>query len=237
MKRISLCTAATALLTTSLGVSAADLREAHPPAAMFTYNWTGFYIGGNLGGAWASGTLTDNLTGTSYTGDNSGLIGGGQIGYNWQVASQFVLGVEWMFDGTAITNPHNTVTIFNGEVLQGRIDTDAVSTIAARFGYAANNWLYYGKAGGGWVRNSVTVADVTTGGSVGNSNTNSRWLLGAGIEYGLTLDWTMKLEYDYLGLSNWTSSGPLLVHNTLAQPGQINMFAVGMNYRFTNRPY
>jgi opacity protein-like surface antigen len=98
-------------------------------------------------------------------------------------------------------------------------------------GYATN-WLYYGKAGGGWVRNGASVTDLTTGASVSNSNTRSGWLLGAGIEYGVTPNWTMKFEYDYLGLSNWTSSSPLFVGDTVTLSRQINTFTVGMNYKF-----
>jgi outer membrane immunogenic protein len=235
MQRIWLSTAAaTAFLTTSLGVFAADMgRPAYaPPPMMPLYNWTGFYIGGNLGGAWASGTLTDNFSGASFTGNHSGFIGGGQIGYNWQVAPQFVLGVEWMFDGTSISKSSNTITIFNGDVLQGGASTDWVSTLAARFGYAANNLLYYGKAGGGWVQNSATVTDLTTGASISNSNTNSGWLLGAGIEYGLTYNWTIKLEYDHLGMDNWTRSSPLFVGDTVTLSRHIDMFTVGANYKF-----
>ena len=79
----------------------------------------GFYIGGNVGGAWASGTVTDNLIGASFTGDTSGFTGGGQIGYNWQVAPQFVLGAEGMLDGTSISKSSNVVNISNGDALQG----------------------------------------------------------------------------------------------------------------------
>src|SRR6516162_1152408 len=154
------------LVIASSDAFAADLpvRKAPPPpppVIVPVYNWTGFYIGGNLGGAWASGTLTDNFTGASLTGNNSGFIGGGQIGYNWQVSPQFVLGVEWMFDGTSISNSGRQVTVavptdlvFPTHVLQGSAHTNWVSTLAARFGYAANNWLFYGKAGGGWAENS-----------------------------------------------------------------------------------
>ena len=223
-----------AFLTSSLPAFSADLRvrNAPPLAPMYTYNWTGFYIGGNLGGAWASSTLTDNFSGASFTGNHSGFIGGGQIGYNWQVAPQFVLGVEWMIDGTSISKSSNTVTIFNGDILQGSASTDWISTLAARFGYAANNLLYYGKAGGGWVQNSATVTDLTTGASLSNSNTNSGWLLGAGIEYGWTPNWTVKLEYDYLGLNNWTRSSPLFVGDTVTLSRHIDMFTVGANYKF-----
>jgi outer membrane immunogenic protein len=216
------------------------VSSAPPPAPTFTYiwyNWNGVYIGGNVGGAWASGTLTDNLSGASFTGDTSGFVGGGQIGYNWQVAPQIVLGAEGMFDGTSISKSSNAVNIFNGDLLQGSARTNSVSTIAARFGYAADHWLYYGKAGGGWVRNSATVTDLTTGASVSSSATNNGWMLGAGIEYGITPNWTVKLEYDYLGLRNWTRSSLLFVGDTVTLSRQINMFTVGTNYKFTSRPY
>src|SRR5712691_10578113 len=87
--------AAIAFFAASSAAFAADIgRQAPPPMLMPLYNWTGFYVGGNLGGAWASGTLTDSFSGASFTGNHSGFIGGGQIGYNWQVAPQFVVGVE-----------------------------------------------------------------------------------------------------------------------------------------------
>ena len=225
------------LVIASSGAFAADLlvRKAPPPpppVIVPLYNWTGFYIGGNLGGAWASGTLTDNFTDARFTGNHSGFIGGGQIGYNWQVAPLFVLGVEGMFDGTSIGKSSNTVTAVNGDVLQGSAHTNWLTTVAGRVGYAANNWLFYGKGGGGWVDNSATVTDVTTGISFSNSNTNSGWLAGAGIEYGFTRNWTMKVEYDHLGLSNWTRTSPLFAGDTITLSRQINMATVGLNYKF-----
>jgi outer membrane immunogenic protein len=235
MKRILLSTAtATALLTTSLDVSAADVSNPAyaPPPIMPLYKWTGFYIGPNFGGAWTSGTLTDSFSGASFTGSHSGFIAGGQIGYNWQVAPQFLLGIEGMFDWTSVSKSSNSTAIFNGSVLQGSTNMDSVSTIAARFGYAADQWLYYGKVGGGWVRNRASVTNLTTGASVSNSNTQSGWLLGAGIEYRLYFDWTVRFEYDYLGVSNWTRSSPLFVGDTVTLSRQINMFTVGMNHTF-----
>jgi hypothetical protein len=85
------------------------------------YNWNGFYIGGNLGGAWTNGALTDNVTGVSLGGGNqSGFIGGGQIGYNWQFAPQWVFGVEWMFDGMDISHSGTGVTVFNNTLKAAR---------------------------------------------------------------------------------------------------------------------
>jgi outer membrane immunogenic protein len=224
---------------------AADMSVKAPPPQAYNYNWTGLYIGGNLGGAWSHSTLTDDLTGVSIDGDNhSGFIGGGQIGYNWQVWPQFVLGVEWMFDGTDISHTGSGVTIGN-TLLQGTERTDWVSTLTARFGYAVNNWLFYGKVGGGWVQNSATVtatfADGTVG-SVSGSNTNSGWTAGLGIEYGFAQNWSFKVEWDYLGLNSWdTGSGTLanidprvttFVGDRFDLHRDINMLTVGVNYKF-----
>ena len=163
MKGIWGSSVAALLMVASSGAFAADLPVKAPVMMPIpVYNWTGFYIGGNLGGAWTNGTLTDNFSGVSLGGGNkSGFIGGGQIGYNWQVSPQFVLGVEWMFDGTSLSGSGGTGVTVLGDTLTGSAKTDWVSTLAARFGYAANNWLFYGKVGGGWVQNSVTVTDVS----------------------------------------------------------------------------
>src|SRR4051812_4563424 len=71
------------------------------PAASPVYSWTGFYIGGNLGGAWARGSVNDSLFGLSASSDRSGFIGGGQLGVNYQF-SNIVLGAEWDFDWTSL---------------------------------------------------------------------------------------------------------------------------------------
>jgi outer membrane immunogenic protein len=230
--------AAVALLAASSVAFAADLGRPAPapaPIIMPIYNWTGFYIGANLGGAWASGMLTDNLTGASFTGNHSGVIGGGTGGYNWQVLPNFVVGFEGTFDGTSIGNTSNIVSVpilGKPTAVQGSIGTNWVSTLAARFGVAMNNVLYYAKGGGGWADNSASLTNTITGASVSTSNTRSGWLVGGGIEYAVSPNWTIKAEYDYLGLSNWSNSGPLSPIDTFNLSRQINMFTVGVNYKF-----
>src|SRR6516164_6249099 len=99
------------LLAVAPAAFAADMRvrPAPPPpvvpiapAPIPYFDWSGFYIGGNLGGAWESSTITDAALMTSFSTSRSGFIGGGQIGYNWQITPLFLVGVEWMFDATDI---------------------------------------------------------------------------------------------------------------------------------------
>jgi outer membrane immunogenic protein len=221
-----------AFLGASSAAFGADLRMPLPPPQPMIYNWTGFYIGGNIGGGWANGSITDNFTGVSFGAHRSGVIGGGTGGYNWQVSPNFVVGIEGTFDGASLgTNTSNAVLTRFG-TLQGSVGTDWVSTLAARFGFATNNWLFYGKAGGGWADNTVSITNLTTGGSVSASNSNGGWLVGGGIEYGITPNWTWKLEYDYLAHSHWTAATPFIAGDTFTAERNINMFTFGVNYKF-----
>src|SRR5215831_5724004 len=107
MKKILLALSAIAIGTAA--ASAADLPartyKAPPPPPIFS--WTGFYIGGNIGGAWAHNNWTDTLFLTSFNNGNNGrFIGGGQIGGNYQIG-QFVIGGEWDFDWVSNNNNNN----------------------------------------------------------------------------------------------------------------------------------
>ena len=70
-------------------------------------------------------------------------------------------------------------------------------------------WLFYGKAGGGWVGNDdFTINNLTTGTSItASNNTNSGWLVGAGIEWAFAPNWSVKIEYDYLAGCGKTEQG------------------------------
>ena len=110
--------------------------------------------------------------------------------------------------------------------------------MAARFGVANGHWLSYGKVGGGWVGNdNFTVTNVTPGASItgSNRNTNSGWLVGAGIEWAFANHWSEKLEYDYLGLGSQTftvpTGSPFLANDIFTVSNRnIQMVKVGINY-------
>jgi outer membrane immunogenic protein len=78
-----------------------------PVPLMPVYGWTGFYVGANLGGASASGSLSNNVTSESVSASHSGFIGGLQFGYNWQFGN-FVLGAELLRAGSG--NLHSTIS-------------------------------------------------------------------------------------------------------------------------------
>ena len=245
---------ATAMLSAlfSMTANAADVVRpypAPPPAPPPVYApppapiWTGFYLGGNIGGAWVHRDVTDSLFGLTFgDGNNSGVfIGGGQLGFNAQFSS-LVLGVEWDFDWAGSNNDTG-----NGVVIPGRgnfalsSNNRWITTLAARFGWAYGPWLFYGKAGGGWAgNNDFTIINVTTGASITgfNDNNNSAgWLLGAGIEWAFVPSWSAKIEYEYLGLNNRSFvvpvGFPVLGGDTFSTSNRsIQTVKLGINYRF-----
>jgi outer membrane immunogenic protein len=224
---------------------AADLAvKAAPPPPPPVFSWTGFYIGANIGGAWAHNNWTDTLFLTNFNNNNNGrFIGGGQIGGNYQIGS-FVIGGEWDFDWAGNNNGGTGVVIPGVGTIVVTNNNRWITTVAARFGLAVDHWLFYGKAGGGWVgNNNLTVTNVTTGVSLtcGNfancGNNTGGWLVGAGFEYAFTNNWTVKAEYDYLGLGNRTllipATAPLLAGDTFTSNNRnIQMVKVGVNYLF-----
>jgi opacity protein-like surface antigen len=219
-----------ALLASVASASASDMGRpmpVPPPYILPLYNWSGFYVGANLGGAWNDTTLNDSFTGFQIGNSSSGVIGGGQLGYNWQ-SGPLMLGAEWMFDGTSLS-ASRTVGF-----LQGAANTNWLTTFAGRLGWVSNNWLFYGKGGGGWADASVTLTNLANGTQLSNSHTSAGWLAGAGIEYGITPNWTLKFEYDYLGMNTWTANSTLFAPNAdrVSVKPNIQTFIVGANFKF-----
>jgi outer membrane immunogenic protein len=210
---------------------AADLPLKAPPAPPPpVFSWTGLYIGANIGGAWSNGSITDQVTGANLSSNSNGFIGGGQIGYNYQF-NTFVLGVEWDIDGTSISKTSNVVPTAFGN-LQASASTDWISTLTARFGFAFDRWMLYGKAGGAWVQNSATLT-LTPGGSVSASNTNSGWTAGIGGEWAFAPQWSAKIEWDHVQLDDFSpSTNSVIVNDRLILSRHIDMVKAGVNYRF-----
>jgi opacity protein-like surface antigen len=209
------------VVLTAIGVAvaanAADMPVKAPPLPEPTYNWSGAYAGANLGGAWTSGNL--NIPNNNFYGGLTEFVAGVGAGYNFQTG-HFLFGVEGDFDGTTFGHPAlPTPTL-------GSVSQNWMGTIAVRAGIVEDRWLVYAKAGGGWVHSDATLN--FPGASWTGSATSPGWLFGAGVEYGFKSHWTIKLEYDYLALSNWTSpTFPLIQLNR-----DLQMVKFGANYKF-----
>ena len=89
---------------------------------------------------------------------------------------------------------------------------------------------FYFKAGGGWVHTSASVRNLNTGAAVSADETAGAWLLGGGLEYAFTRNWISRIEYDFLGLSERTGTGPL--GNFITLNRDIQTVKLGLSYKF-----
>jgi outer membrane immunogenic protein len=188
--------------TTGLA-SAADMSA---PAPVYTkapimaplWSWTGFYIGANFGGGWGQSNDTNAFFGTQTTGNfsTSGVLGGGQAGYNWQLGA-WVLGIETDFDGSNVKG--STSTGLCGGVTCTTSDS-WIGTTRGRLGYAVDHWLFYGT--GGVAYGDVKFTDLPAAAVVSGTTTKTGWAAGGGIEYAFMRNWSAKVEYLYVDLGS-----------------------------------
>jgi|SRR5579871_1056096 len=196
-----------------------------PPAMMAPiYNWTGFYIGGHVGGGWSGNNNID--------GSNGHFLGGLQAGGDLQLATNWVVGIEGQYSWQTGGNGNNGVAF---PVLGTATRNDrGLGSVTGRLGWTWGPGLLYAKGGVAFTDSSigVAVAGVPTAfATTGNNKTG--WTVGAGLEYMFAPNWSVKGEYQYYNFANTTFVPPTpvgLVGQTFKNDE--HTFKAGVNYRF-----
>lgn len=231
MKKILL--AATALAALSSPALSADLQPRTytkapvyaPPAPI--YSWTGFYIGGHVGGAFNG---SDSLGS-----DNARFIGGVQAGFDYQFATNWVLGIEGKYTFTDRSTYGATFPAGGFTVTDRNSD---LGSVTGRLGYTWGPTLLYGKGGVGFrSANNVGVFDSTFGTPLAftTSSHDTGYTVGAGLEYMFTRNWSGRVEYQYYNFGRTDVSvlaPPVGGPATISYHPDVHTFTVGLNYRF-----
>ena len=238
MRRVALLI----LLNVLGGVAwAADLPLKAPEAP--TYDWTGFYLGGNLGAANGTSSFSDTLRPVPSTFSSSSpasFIGGGQLGINYEFRSGLVVGAEAMFDWLANDPMTFTASNLRAGTATGAINNRWITTATGKVGFAWDRLLAYGKAGGAWVggsTNSFTAGATPVAVSVGSSSAG--WTAGAGLEWAFAGNWSARVEYDFIGLQGQSftvSRAPAtrFAGDTVSVNDRtMQMITAGLNYKFS----
>jgi outer membrane immunogenic protein len=254
MKRLAF--AVTALSIVGGSALAADLPPpvAPPPRAPAAYipiappyNWSGFYIGGNLGAAWNSGGSVSDTFGSTFSGSGqtTKFVGGGQVGVNYEFGGGVVIGAEAMFDALPnTTNTFNAIEgpgggVFAGTPASATLNNRWLTTATGKLGYAWDRVLLYGKGGGAWV--GANNPNLTVGGFgqtlSSSTTTNFGWTAGIGIEWAFAGNWSARAEYDFIGLQNQSvtvvpGSGPFGGDTINFNNRNISLLTAGVNYTF-----
>jgi outer membrane immunogenic protein len=234
------------------------------------YSWTGFYAGVNVGYSVGNDRASGNLSVPSAgpLSDSSGadaviaptgVIGGGQIGYNWQGGPHWLFGFEADFQGSqqkdtgcliqcANVIPGSPATAANMLTQTAQHQLDYFGTVRGRVGFVNNNTLFYATGGGAYGRVDQTLALSSQTGASGSfssattSQNNFGFVVGGGVEAALGGNWTGKIEYLYMSLGSISGSVagiiPTATPFTLSATSTLrdNIIRVGLNYRVGAQP-
>jgi len=199
-------------------------------AAATVYYWAGPYVGADFGGAFSAGEHV--LTPIGYGATNpSGVLGGLQFGYNYQVAPTWLVGIEAELDWTSAQGKSNFVD--PAASLSITSDHNRYDTLSGRIGYVMGPLMLYGKGGAAWM-NADYRMEVNSGldGSTLTNTTRTGWNAGAGLEYMLGSRWSAKLEYDHLHFGSKTLGFVNPFGNSVTIESAVNQVKAGVNYHF-----
>jgi outer membrane immunogenic protein len=197
------------------------------------YSWTGFYVGAEFGGQWGQNTtslvnnFTQNTLLTTGNYNTSGVVGGGLIGYNYQI-NQFVLGVEGDLTGSSNQGRFTTPVGLASQNSQYGFGAG----VRGRLGFAMDRTLIY--ATGGWAYETI---DQTYANPLVNnflqqriSTERSGYTIGGGVEYAFSPNWSARLEYRYTDYGKYVSNYSNLV--SIQQHPTDNTVQAAINYHF-----
>ena len=227
MKRFLL--GAAAIVAFAAPAFAADIPpRTYTKAPVYTapevvYNWTGFYIGGHLGGAFAGNN--------SLEGSGGRFMGGVQGGFDYQFATNWVVGAEAQYSWLA-NNSNNGVLFPGGTSITAK--NNQLGSVTGRVGYTWGPTLLYAKGGYAWRDNNnigVSVAGVPAAFTTDGTRKDG-YTVGGGLEYMFAPNWSAKAEYQYYNFGSTTfTGGPPEIVGTRFRDDE-HTVKVGVNYRF-----
>jgi outer membrane autotransporter protein len=206
---------------------AADVDMPYTKAPLLPPNsWAGFYVGGNLGGV--LGVESAATPFGTFASNPSGILGGGQLGYNFLLSSNWLLGIEGEFDWTSARGNLIVPTEMTTATINSQHNWYA--TFNSRLGLSQGAWLYYLKAGAAWINANYQVTNGSTSDNL--LSTRPGWTVGVGVEYMFPRGWSAKFEYDYLDFGNQNQVLPN-VGSTAGFSAQVHEVKLGLNYHWS----
>jgi len=235
MKNHTVFTLAVLASLCGVGVAnAADLQKApvytKAPPPVEVFNWTGFYVGVNVGYSAGAGRV-NGLAGSS---DLTGIIGGGQIGYNWQaMGSPWIFGIEVDGQGSGEKDSATATTVIPGAGVITATLTESLPwfvTLRGRIGYAVTPMMMiYATGGAAWIDHRFEFT-ATGLGTLSSEDSRLGWTAGAGIEGAINRNWSWKVEYLHLDTGSYNTNILGVLPATVRVTDEIGRF--GINYRF-----
>ncbi|MER9433327.1 outer membrane protein [Mesorhizobium sp. M0618] len=217
--------ASTMLVVVSGNAFAADALDSAPVA----YDWTGAYVGAQIGYGWGDVDSHDSEIGSGFSDwsdswKSNGVLGGIHLGYN-QAFDSYVLGVEGDIEGSGASGSVDSV--FAGTI---KTKIDVQGSLRARLGYAMGPALLYATGGLAVAHFHTNYDDGATTDST--SNTKAGWTVGAGVEYAFSPKWTTRVEYRYSDFGTFTDNPATDSGFNYPTDVKTQAVRVGFSYKF-----
>ena len=205
-----------------------------PIASPLPSNWTGFYVGAHLGGAWGTKEALDPFAGKSPSMTVNGFLGGVQAGYNHQF-NWVVVGIEGQFSWANVEG--GGLAQFCCAIGSINVKSPWFATLTGRIGGTVDHALLYVKGGFAWVRDEWGINCIDCTLTSAPAQKREGWTIGAGVEYAFTPNWSGKLEYNFMDFGN-QNTGTFLCSGNCASSfdgdvrQHMHLVKAGVNYRF-----
>jgi opacity protein-like surface antigen len=179
-------------------------------------------------------TVAGGVIGSAFSDQSDGILGGGQVGCNYQFNPQWVVGVEGDFSAAGISGDTEGPFLIGQAFSALQAETKWIASLTGRVGYAFDRFLFFVRGGGAWAhqrydsRGFAGMPFDFTG-----SDTRSGWTVGAGVEWAFLGNWSAKVEYDYydFGATSVSLNGPLgMIPGNITQ--RIQAVTIALNYHF-----
>lgn len=220
------------------------------PAAAFTNDWSGPYIGAHFGGAWQSGsdwTYFNPNNGASFSltpGASLKAAGGLQGGYNWQLASRWLVGVETDISWTSLAQTRTVPTIGPGSFATMSTSTPRLGSVRGRAGFIGwSKCLFYFTGGAAEADTSFSghmtciIGASTFVADAASTATKTGWVLGGGAEWMINPHVVLGVEYLYYGLGDEGLTGAIFPGNFrpvsfIWSNGNVQVVRASLSYKF-----
>jgi outer membrane immunogenic protein len=219
-----------------------------PAPSFLPFDWSGFYIGGQLGWGYANAESSDSVfdpfvpltreslnfsqTGSSVTG---GVQGGWQRQWGHMVAGAEVAYTSLRFDGSKLSPLSGLSSLV--PLISRSVELRDIFTLTGRLGYADDRWLAYAK--GGWANAEVSASYSLPSTGIVTSSSSGRengWTAGLGADYALLPNLFLGIEYNYMnvrtGIIPPSIAGGQFGHVSV----DVQTVVARLNYRFAPRP-